>query len=136
MTKGRLVAVVGPSGVGKDSVMAALKNAIPTMHQMRRVVTRAKGTSGEGCEAVLADDFAAMAANGTFVVHWRACGLCYGIPLSVQDHLNAGTDCLVNFSCRALAEASTIFPHILALNITAQPGTLAKRRFVHGHETE
>ncbi|MEM6634576.1 MAG: hypothetical protein AAF667_01675 [Pseudomonadota bacterium] len=36
MTQGRLIAVVGPSGVGKDSVMAGIKAAVPELHLVRR----------------------------------------------------------------------------------------------------
>ena len=49
---GRLIAVVGPSGVGKDSVMAGLHGAIPDLHLVRRVITRAPDLGGEDYDAV------------------------------------------------------------------------------------
>jgi len=136
MTQARLIAVVGPSGVGKDSVMAGLNKAMPKMHLVRRVITRAPGLGGEDYDAVSVAEFKAMAARGAFAVHWRAHGLFYGIPISVHSHLNAGTDCLVNFSRSALTEAARIFPRLMVLNVTARPETLARRLAARGREAE
>ncbi|MDF3415135.1 phosphonate metabolism protein/1,5-bisphosphokinase (PRPP-forming) PhnN [Sulfitobacter sp. M57] len=135
MNAGRLIAVVGPSGVGKDSVMAGIRNAMPHTHLVRRVITRAPGLGGEDFDAVSDAEFASMAANGDFAVFWHAHGLSYGIPASVKGQLAAGTDCLVNFSRQALAEAAALFPGFRVLNITAKPETLAQRLAQRGRET-
>jgi ribose 1,5-bisphosphokinase len=135
MTKGRLIAVVGPSGVGKDSVMAGIHQAMPGIHLVRRVITRAPDLGGEDYDAVSEAAFEAMAENGSFALHWQAHGLHYGVPITVKYQLNKGTDCLVNFSRRALAPAAEIFPRLLVLNITAKPETLAARLSARGRET-
>lgn len=136
MTQGRLIAVVGPSGVGKDSVMMGIHEAVPRMHLVRRVITRAPELGGEDYDAVSVAQFDALVRDGAFAVHWGAHGLYYGIPTTVKYQLNKGTDCLVNFSRKALAEAATIFPRFLVLSITAQPETLAQRLASRGRETE
>ncbi|WP_224825179.1 phosphonate metabolism protein/1,5-bisphosphokinase (PRPP-forming) PhnN [Cognatishimia sp. MH4019] len=136
MSVGRLIAVVGPSGVGKDSVMAGLHEALPALHLVRRVITRAPDLGGEDYEPVSVEAFKVMAAHGEFAIHWGAHGLHYGIPVSVQNELAGGTDCLVNFSRKALAEAARIFPRFIVLNITAKPETLARRLAARGRETE
>lgn len=136
MTSGRLIAVVGPSGVGKDSVMAGIHDAIPQLKLVQRVVTRAPGLGGEIYDDVSVAEFEAMVENGAFAVHWSAHGLYYGIPITVKYQLNKGTDCLVNFSRKALAEAAAIFPRFKVLNITAQPSTLKQRLVARGRETE
>ena len=136
MSQGRLIAVVGPSGVGKDSVMAGLHKVMPDLHLVRRVITRAPELGGEDYNAVSVTEFDALAANGAFCVHWGAHGLFYGIPVAVRDRLNDGTDCLVNFSRSALAEAAEIFPSFLVLNITAKPETLSRRLAARGRETD
>ncbi|MBD3665743.1 phosphonate metabolism protein/1,5-bisphosphokinase (PRPP-forming) PhnN [Sulfitobacter aestuariivivens] len=135
-SKGRLVAVVGPSGVGKDSVMAGLADALPRMHLVRRVITRAPGLGGEDYDAATPEQFTTLVAEGAFAVHWQAHGLRYGIPVSVSIHIDKGTDCLVNFSRSALAEAAEIFPRFIVLNVTARPETLALRLAARGRETE
>ncbi|MEM6372647.1 MAG: phosphonate metabolism protein/1,5-bisphosphokinase (PRPP-forming) PhnN [Pseudomonadota bacterium] len=135
MTKGRLIAVVGPSGVGKDSVMEGLRTARPGLHLVRRVITRAPGLGGEVYDPVTPDAFADMVGNGAFALHWQAHGLSYGIPVMVKYQLNKGTDCLANLSRSALQEASRVFDHLVVLNITARPDTLAQRLTARGRET-
>lgn len=135
MTKGRFIAVVGPSGVGKDSVMAGIHKAMPDIHVVRRVITRSPELGGEVFEPVSEPEFHDLAKQGAFALHWGAHGLFYGIPTPVHDHLNNGTDCLANLSRKALNEAAQVFPTLLILNITAQPETLAKRLNERGRET-
>lgn len=136
MTPGRFIAVVGPSGVGKDSVMAGLKHMMPRMHLVRRVITRAPDLGGEEYDSVTAEAFEDMVQNGAFAVHWSAHGLRYGIPTSVRYQLNRGTDCLVNLSRGALLDAAGAFPRFLVLHIRAEPQTLARRLAARGRETE
>ncbi|WP_111735247.1 phosphonate metabolism protein/1,5-bisphosphokinase (PRPP-forming) PhnN [Roseovarius amoyensis] len=133
---GRLIAVVGPSGVGKDSVMAGIKGALPDLHLVRRVITRAPELGGEDYDAVSVLQFEALVDNGAFAVHWRAHGLRYGIPITVKFQLGKGTDCLVNFSRKALTQAAEIFPRFMVLNITAKPETLAQRLAARARETD
>ncbi len=136
MKPGRLIAVVGPSGVGKDSVMRGIHDAMPGTHLVRRVITRAPDLGGEDYDAVSVSEFIEMSRNNAFAVHWGAHGLYYGIPRTVMYYLNKGTDCLANFSRKSLAEASEVFPSFLVLSITAQPETLAARLTARGRETE
>ena len=136
MNRGRLIAVVGPSGVGKDSVMAGLIAARPDMRLVRRTITRAADLGGEDYDAVTPDAFAEAARNGAFCVHWSAHGLSYGIPADVLRDVQTGTDCLANFSRSALPQAARIFPALTVLNITASPATLARRLAGRGRETE
>lgn len=136
MTQGRLIAVVGPSGVGKDSVMRGIHDVMPDIHLVRRVITRVPDLGGEDYDAVSVSEFQDMAANGAFAVHWGAHGLYYGIPQNVRYQLNKGTHCLANFSRKALLAGADAFPGLLVLNITAPPETLAQRLAARGREAE
>lgn len=136
MKTGRLIAVVGPSGVGKDSVMRGIAQAMPNLHLVQRVITRAPDLGGEDYVAVSAAQFQDMAETGAFAVQWGAHGLFYGIPQSVRAHLTDGTDCLANFSRNALQAGAEVFPNFLVVNITAKPETLASRLAARGRESE
>ncbi|MGB0958984.1 MAG: phosphonate metabolism protein/1,5-bisphosphokinase (PRPP-forming) PhnN [Halocynthiibacter sp.] len=135
MTAGRLIAVVGPSGVGKDSVMAGIIERCPGIMPVRRTITRAADLGGEDYEAVTLDAFSKTAEQGGFCVHWGAHGLFYGIPRQVLDDVAAGAQCLVNFSRGALLDAAALFPSMVVLHITADPATLAARLAARNRET-
>ncbi|MEP3295077.1 phosphonate metabolism protein/1,5-bisphosphokinase (PRPP-forming) PhnN [Tateyamaria sp.] len=136
MTIGRLIAVVGPSGVGKDSVMVGMVVSDPTLHLVRRTITRASELGGEDHDAVTVAEFETLVASDHFSVHWGAHDLRYGIPKSVHDVLQSGTDCLANFSRSALLAGQSAFAHFRVLNITANSETLAARLAARGRESD
>ena len=133
---GRLICVVGPSGVGKDSVMRGIHKILPQTHLVRRVITRPPDLGGEVYDAATEAEFHEMASNGAFAVHWGAHGLYYGIPQTVRCELSKGTVCLANFSRKALVVGADAFPGLIVLNITAKPATLAKRLAARGRSGE
>ncbi len=132
---GRLIAVVGPSGVGKDSVMAGIVAADPTISLVRRAITRAPDLGGEDYDALTPDTFGKAAQAGRFCVHWGAHGMFYGIPQRVLNDVANGKQCLANFSRTALSRAADVFPAVTVLNITAGPATLARRLHARDRET-
>lgn len=134
MSTGRFIAVVGPSGVGKDSVMAGLCAARPDLLRVRRVITRAPDAGGEDHEAVSDALFAARAAGGDFALHWQAHGLSYAIPREVQGVLDHGQDVLANLSRAMLARAAEVFGTLTVLHVTASPQVLAQRLAARGRE--
>ncbi|MFW2587421.1 phosphonate metabolism protein/1,5-bisphosphokinase (PRPP-forming) PhnN [Sagittula sp. SSi028] len=133
---GRLVAVVGPSGVGKDSVMAGLHARLPDLRPVRRTITRAPDLGGEDYTPATVAEFDRLRAQGAFCLHWGAHGLFYGIPMETLQAVRDGHDCLANLSRGALVQASQVFPALTVLHITASPQTLAKRLAGRGRETE
>lgn len=130
---GRLIAVVGPSGVGKDSVMQGVAQA-SRIGLVRRVITRDAGSGGEDFDAVDAALFAAMRDAGAFCLSWQAHGLHYGIPAGIRARLAAGEDLMVNLSRSVLIQAAELFPGMVVLNLTAPPEVLARRLSGRGRE--
>ncbi|MEO1313717.1 MAG: hypothetical protein AAFV27_07560, partial [Pseudomonadota bacterium] len=61
---GQLIAVVGPSGAGKDTVLDAICAARPTFRRVRRVITRPSSAGGEAFDGVTRAEFARRAAMG------------------------------------------------------------------------
>ena len=136
MTEGRLIAVVGPSGVGKDSVMQGVAEVMPKLHLVRRVITRAPGLGGEDYDAVSDAQFQDLVSDGAFAVHWGSHWLLYCITQTVRFQLNKGSDCIAYFSRKALHAGADAFPNFVVLNITAAPETLAARLATRGRESE
>lgn len=134
---GVLVLVVGPSGAGKDSLLAgahALLQDDPHFRFVRRVITRPADAGGEEHEATDRAAFAARRAAGGFALHWHAHGLDYGIPSDIAADIAAGRTVVANVSRTVINEARARFPTRVVV-ITAPRGVLAQRLAARGRET-
>ncbi|CAN1495068.1 COG3709 Uncharacterized component of phosphonate metabolism [Paracoccaceae bacterium] len=133
--KGRLFLVVGPSGAGKDTLLAGAVAAEPRLHWARRVITRPEVAGGEPFEGVTEAVFAARLAARDFALNWQAHGLRYGVPRGELAPLAAGRDVVLNGSRAAFAEIRAAFPGLVLLHITAPVAVLADRLATRGRET-
>lgn len=124
---GRFIAIVGPSGVGKDSVMQAMAQADPSLHLARRLITRSSDAGGEDFEGVSRAEFGARRDAGAFALWWQAHGLCYGIPAEVDTLLEAGTDVIANLSRSVLEQALKRFERCEICLLTASIDVLQSR---------
>jgi ribose 1,5-bisphosphokinase len=134
---GAMIAVVGPSGVGKDSLLAFAADALAGRDDIafvRRVITRPGDAGGEAHIAATSDDFATMRAAGAFAVTWQAHGLCYGVPVETVDAVRAGQTLVVNGSRAALADFRAVYPCFQGIGITASRDCLARRLAARGRE--
>ena len=131
-----LVAVVGPSGAGKDTLMAATRARLAGDARFvfaRRTITRAAEAGGEEHRAVGRAAFVAERAAGGFALWWEAHGLLYGIPRAIEPDLAAGRVVVANLSRGALGEAASRYP-LRVLLITAPVELLAARLAARGRE--
>ena len=104
---GRLVLVVGPSGAGKDTLIAGSKASLagnPSVVFPRRVVTRSSSPA-EDHDTLDPAAFDAAAAHGDFGFWWEAHGLKYGIPQAIDGDLAAGRTAVCNVSRMIIADA-------------------------------
>lgn len=132
---GRVFAVVGPSGAGKDTLLAGAVAATPALHWARRVITRPQVAGDEPFEGVTPHEFDALSQAGTFALEWPAHGLRYGIRTSEFDGLTKGCDVVFNGSRAALPLALNRFPALTVLRISAPSKVLAERLAARGRET-
>ncbi|MBW4707374.1 phosphonate metabolism protein/1,5-bisphosphokinase (PRPP-forming) PhnN [Roseobacter sp. YSTF-M11] len=131
---GVLIAVVGPSGVGKDTVIEAIVARDPRLRPVRRVITRPTDAGGETFEGVTREEFNARRAAGAFALDWHAHGLCYGIPVEVDATLASGRSLLVNLSRAVLRQAQNRFADFRVLSLTADTQVLKSRLAARGRE--
>lgn len=136
MSGGRLIAVVGPSGVGKDSVIAGVLAAAPELRPVTRTITRRPGLAGEHYRSVSQAQFESAVASGQFCLHWSAHGLSYGIPAEVLAGVKQGRQYIANLSRSALGDAVARFPDCIVILLTASPQTLAERLCERGRESQ
>lgn len=135
---GTLIVVVGPSGVGKDSLMAVARQHFKDdtgIRFVQRVITRPAESGGEDHLAASANAFAAMKSEGAFAIDWEAHGLSYGVPISVLADLKGGATLVVNGSRSALSDFEAVFPKLTVVNVTARADVLAARLATRGRET-
>lgn len=126
-----IFAVVGPSGAGKDTLIAGALAQRPDLRLVRRAITRPTGAGGEDFDGVTEAEFARRKAKGDFALDWQAHGLSYGIP---KDQVLPPGDVIFNGSRAALPEAARVFPDLRVILVTAPDALLAARLAARGRE--
>ena len=135
--RGTLILVVGPSGAGKDSIIAGAAGRFrgePRLVCARRVITRPAATDGENHTAVSPAEFAAQRDRGGLMMHWRAHGLDYGLPAELAVALAAGRSVVANVSRTVVAEARDRFPPVIVVAISASAELRARRLAARARE--
>ena len=135
---GRFVLVVGPSGAGKDTVIAGAKAACggdPTIVFPRRLVTR-PATEAEDHDSLSDSDFDRGVNNGMFAFWWQAHGLKYGIPRSAEDDIRAGRTVVCNVSRGIVADVRTRYVRVDAVLVTAPVDILSARLSGRSRQTD
>ena len=134
---GTLVLVVGPSGAGKDSVLNGARAVLAGDDRfvfVRRTITRESGAGGEDNVEATPEAFAAAKAAGAFALSWRAHDLDYGIPVAIEDDLQARRCVIANVSRSVIEPARDRYAGLRVVNVTAPVAVLAKRIAMRGRE--
>jgi len=127
---GRLVYLVGPSGAGKDSLLAWARNNLPAGVEVRfaqRTITRPADATGENHVALTDTQFDERLARGAFALHWRANGHRYGIGSEITDWMAAGATIVVNGSREHIPEVRRKFPAVEVVHVAAPAPVLRER---------
>lgn len=126
---GRLVLVVGPSGAGKDSIIAGARARCAgdtTIIFPRRIVTR-PATADEDHIGVSQSGFDEALRSGAFALWWQAHGLKYGLPISVDSYIASGKTVVCNASRGIIGSSRLRYRHVTSVLITARADLLAAR---------
>jgi len=117
--QGILFILSGPSGVGKDTV---LRHALPHLGNIRRSVSattrprRPNERDGEDYFFVTTDAFVHMMETGALLEHAGVVGNLYGTPRApVLEHLQAGTDVLLEIDVQGAIQVKTNFPEAILI---------------------
>ena len=138
MRSGVLFLVVGPSGVGKDSLINGARQFLEqdvSFWFPTRFITRPADSGGEIHQALTSDEFDQLARDGAFMLSWRAHGHGYGIPVAAKEALARGRSVIVNVSREVIDEARRLWSPIRVMLITAPRDVLRERLIRRGRET-
>lgn len=136
---GQLFYVVGPSGAGKDTILADARAKLAGrvfIAVAHRYITRIASGSNENHIALTPSEFALRDRAGLFAMQWDSNGHRYGIGLEIHQWLDAGVSVLVNGSRGYLPEALRFFPDLRLILITASVETLRERLTARGREDQ
>lgn len=135
---GTLFLIVGPSGVGKDTLIDGAKAVLAanaSYYFPQRFITRPQDAGGEDHLAIDAAAFEAKRLKGEFALHWRAHGLSYGVAADIAARLEQGQHVVVNVSRAILDEARHRFSPVVVVSITAPSEIIEGRLVARGRET-
>ncbi len=138
MSIGVFFLVVGPSGVGKDTLLEGARQALDGSQRFvfaRRSITRAADAGGEEHTAVSEAEFLAQQAQGNFLLSWQAHGLHYGLPAALLGDIRDGRHVLANGSRATVTELASRVPRLVVLSITANRDQQAQRIAQRGRES-
>jgi len=132
---GKLVLIVGPSGVGKDTLIAYCRSRLSQDDGVvfpRRTITRPAGDGSEDHDSVSEAEFREQAASGAFAFHWSAHGLYYGVPVSIDAHIAGGRTVVVNVSRSIVDGVRERYEQVDVVSVTADREVVAARLLQRG----
>ena len=135
---GTFVAVVGPSGVGKDSVIGYAKERLDAAGRVvfvRRVVTREADGGSEDHDSMDVVEFEKAERSGAFALNWDAHGLRYGLPVALENDLAEGRVVVANLSRGVIPALLERYPTAVVVAVTAEREVIAERLANRGRET-
>ena len=137
------MAIVGPSGAGKDTIMNAVHEVLknnPEFLFVRRIITRKAGINSfndhdetsqnignEDNIGVSLEKFFELSQKASFSLQWFAHGIHYALPIGIVDEVHKGKIVIANVSRAKLGHAKELFGKVYVIEINAPIGILKER---------
>lgn len=137
------MAIVGPSGAGKDTIMNAVHEVLknnPEFLFVRRIITRKAGINSfndhdetsqnignEDNIGVSLEKFFELSQKASFSLQWFAHGIHYGLPMGIVDEVHKGKIVIANVSRAKLGHAKELFGKVYVIEINAPIEILKER---------
>jgi ribose 1,5-bisphosphokinase len=135
---GRLVAIAGPSGAGKDTLLQLARDCFGGDSSVvfpRRIVTR-EPSAAEDHEGISEADFAAAVAADGFAFWWDAHGLKYALDAAIDDDIRAGKVVVCNVSRAVVGKLRHRYANVRVVLVVAPADVLAARLAARARTTD
>ncbi len=139
ITQPTLFFLIGPAGVGKDTLLNKLKKKQYSSKQplvAHRYITQAIKENDENHIEMSELDFNRRKEAGLFLFDWEYQGGSYGVGKEVLQWLESGEHVIVNGSRRYLSIAQKIYPELVPIWMTISEKVLRKRLIIRARETK
>jgi guanylate kinase len=113
-TRGKLVIVSGPSGVGKSTICKEVANRIENVYLSVSVTTRPRGKGekhGKNYWFISKEEFQQRVGKGEFLEHAEVFGHLYGTPKDkVEQALNQGKTVILEIDVQGARQVKVTYP--------------------------
>jgi ribose 1,5-bisphosphokinase len=136
---GVFIAVAGPSGVGKDTIINYARDKLAGKPQFvfaRRIITRTADVQSEDHDTLPEKAFAAAITAHKFSLVWQAHGLNYALPVSVDADIEARKIVVANISRQTIDALAARYEKFLLVVVSAHRDVIAARLKARGRETD
>ncbi len=127
-----LLVISGPSGVGKDAVMAGLKQSLPSAHFVTTATTRPpRGGERDGVDYHFLSDeqYDQLLAQNGFLEHASVYRQRSGVPRrEVEEALRRGQDAIVRVDVQGAATIKRLIPDALLVFLAPESQDELQRR--------
>jgi ribose 1,5-bisphosphokinase len=136
--RGALVYAMGPSGAGKDTLLAGARAILDPARFVfaHRYITRPPMPEDENFVSLSPSEFAARRGAGLFAFHWRARDVDYGIGIEIETWRANGLTVVVSGSRADWQTGAPAAAGAVPVLITAPPRLLAERLGARGRDAD
>ena len=137
--RGRMIVLAGPSGVGKSSIVAALRERLPDLFFSVSATTRAPRAGevdGRDYHFLSSEEFDRRARNGEFLEHATYSGNRYGTLRSeVERRLAEGVSVVLEIEVQGARQVRAAMPESVQVFV-APPDPAALRQRLESRGTD
>lgn len=117
----RVIVISGPSGVGKDAVIQAMRTHLPDFHYAVTATTRERRPGeidGVHYHFMESNDFEQLVEDGEFLEHAVVYGNLYGVPKQrVRSALSSGQSVIIKVDVQGAKTIREIIPQAILIFI-------------------